>query len=81
MIHDRNQFLSSEVAKEAVWIKKFISELRVISSISDVVELRCNDNGAIAQEKEPRSHRRSKHILKRFNLIRRDVGNMKGTHG
>ncbi|KAK9020248.1 hypothetical protein V6N11_054738 [Hibiscus sabdariffa] len=44
---------ASEAAKEVVWIKKFISELRVISSISDVVELRCNDNGAIAQTKNP----------------------------
>ncbi|KAL4272076.1 hypothetical protein GQ457_13G016580 [Hibiscus cannabinus] len=61
---------ASEAAKEVVWIKKFISELGVVPSISDVVGLYCDNNGAIAQAKEPRSHQRSKHILRRFHLIR-----------
>ncbi|KAL4368275.1 hypothetical protein GQ457_05G028000 [Hibiscus cannabinus] len=61
---------ASEIAKEAVWIKKFITGLGVIPSISDVVDLYCDNNGAIAQAKEPRSHQRSKHILRRFHLIR-----------
>ncbi|KAL4368227.1 hypothetical protein GQ457_05G022170 [Hibiscus cannabinus] len=61
---------ASEAAKEAVWIKKFITGLGVIPSISDVVDLYCVNNGAIAQAKEPRSHQRSKHILRRFHLIR-----------
>ncbi|KAK8685812.1 hypothetical protein V6N13_124846 [Hibiscus sabdariffa] len=61
---------ASEAAKEAVWIKKFISELGVLPSIADAIELYCDNNGAIAQAKEPRSHQRSKHILRRFHLIR-----------
>ncbi|KAL4324410.1 hypothetical protein GQ457_11G033010 [Hibiscus cannabinus] len=61
---------ASEAAKEAVWIKKFITGLGVIPSISDAIDLYCDNNGAIAQEKEPRSHQRSKHILRRFHLIR-----------
>ncbi|KAK8669905.1 hypothetical protein V6N13_104673 [Hibiscus sabdariffa] len=61
---------ASEAAKEVVWIKKFITGLGVIPSISDVVDLYCDNNGAIAQAKEPRSHQRSKHILRRFHLIR-----------
>ncbi|KAK8547476.1 hypothetical protein V6N12_031613 [Hibiscus sabdariffa] len=61
---------ASEAAKEAVWIKKFITGLGVIPSISDAVDLYCDNNGAIAQEKEPRSHQRSKHVLRRFHLIR-----------
>ncbi|KAL4308100.1 hypothetical protein GQ457_01G012970 [Hibiscus cannabinus] len=60
---------ASEAAKEAVWIKNFITELGVIPSIADVVDLYCDNNGAIAQAKEPRSHQRSKHILRRFHLI------------
>ncbi|KAK5771314.1 hypothetical protein PVK06_047511 [Gossypium arboreum] len=47
---------ASEAAKETVWIKKFISELGVVPSISDAIELCCDNNGAISQEKEPRSH-------------------------
>ncbi|KAL4301844.1 hypothetical protein GQ457_10G007880 [Hibiscus cannabinus] len=61
---------ASEAAKEAVWIKKFITGLGVIPSIVDAVDLYCDNNGAIAQAKEPRSHQRSKHILRRFHLIR-----------
>ncbi|KAK8593022.1 hypothetical protein V6N12_045111 [Hibiscus sabdariffa] len=61
--------VASEAAKEAIWIKKFISELGVVPSISDAIELYCDNNGAIAQAKEPRSHQRSKHILRRFHLI------------
>ncbi|KAL4285292.1 hypothetical protein GQ457_16G014520 [Hibiscus cannabinus] len=60
---------ASEAAKEAVWIKKFISELGVVPSISNVVELYCDNIGAIAQAKESRSHQRSKHILRRLHLI------------
>ncbi|KAK8576756.1 hypothetical protein V6N13_015189 [Hibiscus sabdariffa] len=49
-----------EATKETVWIKEFISELRVIISIADA---------AIAQAKEPRSHHRPKHTFKCFYLI------------
>ncbi|KAG8485844.1 hypothetical protein CXB51_019240 [Gossypium anomalum] len=41
----------SETVKEAAWIKKFIIELGVVPSISHAIELRCDDNGAIAQAK------------------------------
>ncbi|KAL4341892.1 hypothetical protein GQ457_08G032850 [Hibiscus cannabinus] len=61
---------ASEVANEVVWIKKFITGLGVIPSIADAVDLYCDNNGAIAQAKEPRSHQRSKHILRRFHLVR-----------
>ncbi|KAK8980553.1 hypothetical protein V6N11_074164 [Hibiscus sabdariffa] len=64
---------ASEAAKEAVWIKKFITELGVVPSISDALELYCDNNGAIEQAKEPISHQRSKHILKRFHLIQEIV--------
>ena len=64
---------ASEAAKEAVWIRKFISELGVIKSIENPVDLYCDNNGAIAQAKEPRSHQKSKHILRRYHLIREIV--------
>ncbi|KAA3450189.1 polyprotein [Gossypium australe] len=43
--------VASEAAKEAVWIKNFITGLGVVPSISDAIELRCDNNGAIAQAK------------------------------
>ena len=61
---------ASETAKEAVWVKKFVTELGVVPSISEPVVVYCDNTGAIAQAKEPRSHHRSKHILRKFHLIR-----------
>ncbi|KAK8533071.1 hypothetical protein V6N12_076352 [Hibiscus sabdariffa] len=61
---------ASEATKEDVWIKEFILELRVVPSILDAVGLYCDNNGAIAQAKEPRSHHGPKHTFKCFYLIR-----------
>ncbi|VFQ96743.1 unnamed protein product [Cuscuta campestris] len=55
---------AAEAAKEGVWIKKFISELGVVPSINDPIPLFCDNTGAIAQEKEPRSHKKTKHIVR-----------------
>ena len=65
---------ASEVAKEAVWIKKFITELGVVPSIVQPILLYCDTNEVIAQDKKPRSHQRSKHVLKRYHLIREIIG-------
>ena len=55
-------------------IKKFITELGVVPSIVHPILLYCDNNGAIAQPKELRSHQRSKHVLRRYHLIREIIG-------
>ncbi|KAL0416509.1 UNVERIFIED_CONTAM: Secreted RxLR effector protein [Sesamum latifolium] len=60
----------SEAAKEAVWMKNYIQELDVVRSIIEPIVIFCDNNGAIAQAKEPRSHHKSKHILRRYHKIR-----------
>ena len=50
-------------------MRKFIAELEVVPSISDPITVYCDNNGAIAQAKEPRSHQQSKHVLRRYHLI------------
>ena len=37
-----------EATKEAVWIKKFITELGIVPSIADSIPLYCDNNRAIA---------------------------------
>ena len=64
----------SGAAKEAFWLKKFIIDLGVVPTILYPIPLLCDNNGAIAQAKEPRSHKKSKYILRRFHLIREIVG-------
>ena len=60
---------TAEAAKETVWMKKLITELGVVPSISELIPLLCDNNRAIVQAKEPRSHQKSKHILRCFHLI------------
>ena len=62
-----------EAANEAVWLRKFIIELGVFPSAQDLVTLYCDNTGAIANAKEPRSHSTAKHILRRFHVIRQYV--------
>ena len=62
---------ASEAAKEAVWMRKFITELEVVPSIIESITVSYDNNGAITQAKEPRSHQRSKHVLRHYHLIRR----------
>ncbi|KAK8555323.1 hypothetical protein V6N12_009471 [Hibiscus sabdariffa] len=69
---------ASEATKDDVWIKEFISELRVVPSILDAVGLYCDNNGAIAQAKEPRSHHGPKHTFKVLLSHTMRWGNMKG---
>ena len=65
--------VASDAAKEGVWLKKFITDLGVVPDSEEPISLYCDNNGAIAQAKEPRSHQKSKHVLRRFHLIREIV--------
>ena len=65
---------ASDAAKEAIWIKNFVFRLVVIPSNTNPVDVYCDNNGAIVKAKESRSHQRSKHILRRFHLIREIIG-------
>ncbi|KAI3810636.1 hypothetical protein L1987_20257 [Smallanthus sonchifolius] len=61
---------ASDAAKEAAWMKKFITDLDVVPSIRKPIQIFCDITGAIAQAKEPRSHHKAKHILRKFHYIR-----------
>ena len=64
---------ASDAAKEAVWLKKFITELGVAPSIDSPVLLYYDSTGAIAQTKEPKAHQQTKHILHRYHFIQEIV--------
>jgi len=61
---------ASEAAKEGVWIRKFLIELGVFPNASSPLDLYYDNSGAITQAKEPRNHQKSKHVMRRFHLIR-----------
>ena len=54
--------------------KEIVSQLGVMTCASSPMDLYCDNIGAIAQAKEPRSHQKSKHILLQYHLIREIVG-------
>ncbi|KAM2674254.1 hypothetical protein EV2_015471 [Malus domestica] len=62
---------AAEAGKESFWMKKFITELGVVPTITSPVTLYCDNRRAIAQAKEPRAHQKNKHFDRRFNIIRR----------
>jgi hypothetical protein len=64
---------ASEAAHEAVWMKEFITDLGVIPNASGPMALFCDNTGAIALAKEPRFHKKTRHIKRRFNSIREHV--------
>ena len=53
---------ASEVAKEAVWIRNLLMDLGVVQGASNSLDVYCDNNGAIAQAKEPIQHQKNKHI-------------------
>lgn len=66
---------ASEAAKEAVWMKKFIQDLGVVPSIANPIEIFCDNEGAVALAKEPRAHRRTRHIARKYHFIRDIIEN------
>ena len=66
---------ASEAAQEALWVKEFITDLGVIPNVSSPRTLFYDNTGAIALAKEPRFHRKTRHIKRHFNSIRESVPN------
>jgi len=54
-------------------MKNFLIELCVFPNAYNPLNLYCDNNGAIAQAKEPRNHQNNKHVLQKFHLIREFV--------
>ncbi|KAJ9551376.1 hypothetical protein OSB04_015421 [Centaurea solstitialis] len=64
---------ASEAAKEAAWLKNFIGDLGVVPSISEPIEIFCDNEGAVALTKEPKDHGKSKHIERKYHFVRHKV--------
>ena len=58
-----------EAAKEAVWLKKFIFDLGVVRIEQLPITLFCDNSGAVAQSKDPKNHKKGKHIERKYHII------------
>ncbi|CAA0830105.1 cysteine-rich RLK (RECEPTOR-like protein kinase) 8, partial [Striga hermonthica] len=65
---------ASEAAKEAVWLRNFLLDLYVVPSFPAAITVFCDNSGAVANSKEPQTHKASKHIERKYHLIREIVG-------
>ena len=54
---------------EALWIKKFLEEIGVVPSVLSPMELYCYNSGDVTQEKEPRSHMKTRDVERRYQII------------
>jgi hypothetical protein len=61
---------ASDASNEGVWLRKFLLELGVFPNASSPMTILCDNTAAIANCKEPRSHPATKHIDRRFHVIR-----------
>ena len=53
--------------------KKFSLDLGVVPSAQSAITLYCDNSRAVANAKESRSHKRGKHIERKYHLIREIV--------
>ena len=59
-----------EAAKEAIWLRKVLIDLQVVLTASQSLTLYCDNSGAVANSKKPRSYKRAKYIERKYHLIR-----------
>src|SRR4051812_18512693 len=65
--------VASEAIEEAVWIRNFLIALGVVQGTSNPLDVYWDNNGSIAQAKEPRQHQKNKHIRMHYHQIREFV--------
>ena len=58
-----------EAAKEAIWLKKFLSNLGVMRMKQVPMTLFYDNSGAVTQSKDPRNHKKWKHIERKYHII------------
>ena len=56
-------------AKEAVWLKNFLMDLEVVPTAQSAITLYYDNNRVVANAKEPRSHKRGKHIERKYHIL------------
>ena len=66
-----------EASSHGVWLKSFISGLRIVDSISRPLKLYCDNSAAVFMAKNNKSGSRSKHIDIKYLAIRERVREMK----
>ena len=59
----------SAAVQEAVWLRRFLHHLNVVTTINDHMTIHCDSMAALAYVKDPKYHGRTKHIDIRYHYI------------
>ena len=57
---------ASEAAKEAVWLKNFLSDMEVVPNMDKLVTIFYDNSGAVANSREPHNLKKWKYIEKKY---------------
>ena len=70
--YDRSKvyIAASEASKEAFWIEKLLEEVGVVLNVMNTMAPYCDNSRVIAQAKEPRSHMKTRHIERKYHIVR-----------
>jgi hypothetical protein len=72
---DAKYIAAAEAAKEAVWIRGFINDLRIPGCYIESIPLYIDSNAALKLTRNPEFHSKSKHIDVKHHFIREKVEN------
>ncbi|GJS54738.1 retrotransposon protein, putative, ty1-copia subclass [Tanacetum coccineum] len=64
---------TSEAAMEAVWIRKFISELGIVPKINEPIRMFCDNSAALHFANEPGAQRGARHYHRRYHYVRESI--------
>ena len=62
-----------EATKEVVWLRQFLIDLEVVPSANKQITIYCDNSGVVTNSREPRSHKRGKHIERKYHLLKEIV--------
>ena len=57
-------------AQEAIWLRNFRQDLDLTPRVDDPIEIWCNNTATIQYAKDPKFHRKAKHIKRRYHFVR-----------
>ena len=61
---------ATTASQEAVWLRRFLKHLGVISNAKEPVTMYCDSMAALAYIKDPKYHGKTKHIQIRYHYVR-----------
>nr|GEX34856.1 putative retrotransposon protein [Tanacetum cinerariifolium] len=61
--------VACEASKEAIWMKNFIGDLRVVPTVQDPIKIFSDNESEVALTKEPKDHGKLKHIKRKYHFV------------